>query len=148
MRKLLTGILVLAFMLVIGIAQAGPVKTTLVDTTISNGASEATSNPLNIQNYDKAAFFINYDETEAGNTISGKIVLEISYDGTNWFTGEFYDYAGGSTLQSSETLTTDGQYYFWIDKANCIPQVKVGVHALETDATNLLEIEAYCVGVK
>jgi len=105
-----------------------------------------TSDTTHIQDNDKTAFFINYDETDAGSNVSSAISLKFSYDGTNWITGYFYDYAGGTTLQTSEAVTADAWYQVWMDTDWNVPFAKIEVLCTGcSGATNKINVDAYAV---
>ena len=143
MRKVFAA-LVIAMLMFCGIAYAGNVAVTKVmDTTFNAVTTTANSTAVDIQGMDKVSFFVVYDETEVGNSISAAVTLQISYDNENWLSASFYDYAGGSTLQTSETISADGKYYCWFNKDLCVPYARVVVTATNTDADDLLDVEVY-----
>lgn len=88
--------------------------------------------------------FVTYDESETGG-ISLNITALQSWDNTNWATCSFYDYAGGSTLQTMEQLTADGTYYFWLEPNAVAPWTKVVVDAIGSDADDTAEVKAYLI---
>jgi len=120
------------------------IATTLLDDAPTLIASAATA----CQDYDKLAFFVSYDETEVGNAISAAVTIEVSYDGTNFLAASFYDYAGGATLQTSETISSDGWYYFWFNKDITAPYLKVTITATNTDADDTLSVAGYMAATK
>jgi hypothetical protein len=142
--KRVFAILVIAMLMFCGIAYAGNVAVTKVmDTTFNAVTTAANSTAVVIQGMEKVSFFVVYDETEVGNSISAAVTLQISYDNENWLSASFYDYAGGSTLQTSETISADGKYYAWFNKDLCVPYVRVVVTATNTDADDVLDAEVY-----
>jgi hypothetical protein len=143
-RFLILALLVL--FLISGVAVAGRVeKTELMDETFNASTTAANSTAANTGGADKVSFFVNYAETEVGGGVSARIELEISYDGTNFYNARFFDYEGGTTLQESETISADDGYFFWIDEATCPPYARVVVNAYNTDADDLLDVEAYSI---
>ena len=147
MFRKLSGLLI-AFMLTVGPAFAAPVSKTIIELTrLDDSPTSATSSSANIQDYERVAFFVNYDETEVGG-VSAAVTLDISYDGTNWIDASFYDYAGGATLQTSETLTADGWYYCWFNKDLNVPYVRMVVAATGSDTDDLIDVTAYLTGTK
>ena len=70
------------------------------------------------------------------------------YDGTNWISASFHDYAGGATLQTSETISADGWYYCWLDPDTAIVNVRMKITATNTDVDDLATVTAYLVGNK
>lgn len=131
------------------VAFAGPVSKTLITaTTLDDDPTYVTSDSLSIYNYDNVAFFVHYDETEVGNSIQALVTLDISYDGTNWVDAYFYDFAGGTTPQANETISSDGNYYFWFSEDMTVPFVKLGIDATNTDADDTLTVSGYLVGTK
>lgn len=117
----------------------------IMDTDYNAVTTTDTSNEMAVAGYEKIAFFVTYDETEVGNSISAAVTCQVSYDGDTWLSASFYDYAGGSTLQTSETISADGSYYFWFNKDLCVPYVRLTVAATNTDADDLLTVKAYLV---
>jgi len=126
-------------------AWSSQVRETIISTTQLDDSPTSVTGTTNAGSADKIAFFVTYDETEVGNSISLAITMQISYDGTTWLSASFYDYAGGSTLQTSETLTSDGSYYCWFNPDLAIPQVKLILTATNTDADDIASVVAYCV---
>lgn len=147
MKRLI--ILLLAFMLIAGVAVASPVnKTIIAETQLDDDPTSVTSDTINIQDYQKVAFFVKYDETQVGNTISAAVTLDVSYDDTNWVDASFYDYAGGATLQTSETISVDGWYLCWFNPDLNVPYVRMVITATNTDADDLAIVTAYMSGIK
>jgi len=152
MKKLFLSILgiVLATSLIFAAqAEAVPVnKTMIAETQLDNDPTSVTSSTFNLQEYSKVGFFVKYDETEVGETLSAAVTLDISYDGTNWVDASFYDYAGGATLQTSETISADGWYYCWFNPDLNAPYVRMVITATNTDADDIILATAYIVGIK
>lgn len=144
MKKYLLGLL--AVLIIAGSAFAGTDNATIIaETLLDDAPTVATSSTMYVQENKKTAVFVKYDETQVGNTVSGAVTLQISYDGTNWISGSFYDYAGGATLQTSETLSADGWYYFWLNPDLTIPFARVIVTGANTDADDTILVTAYAV---
>jgi hypothetical protein len=142
--KKIFAILMITMLVLCGIAYAGNVATTeIMDTTFNAVTTTANSTAGFLQGADKVSFFVVYDETEVGNSISAAVTCQISYDNSHWLSASFYDYAGGATLQTSETISADGYYYFWFNKDLCVPYVRVIVTATNTDADDLLTVKVY-----
>lgn len=83
--------------------------------------------------------------TAIGAVLSGAVTLQISYDNSNWMAASFYDYAGGATLQTSETISADGYYYCWFNKDLNVPYVRAVVAATNTNAEDIINVDAYIV---
>jgi len=143
MRKILS-VLLIGLMLATT-ASANQVRSTLIASTILDADPTAVNGTSNIGDAEKVAFFVTYDETEVGNSISLAVTMQISYDGTTWLSASFYDYAGGATLQTSETISADGSYYCWFNPDMAIPQVKLILTATNTDADDVATVVAYMV---
>lgn len=147
MKKLL--IAFLGIVLATSVCFAAPVNTTIIDAvTLDDDPTSTTSTTMNIQDYKKVAFFISYDETEVGETLSAAVTLDVTYDGTNWVDASFHDYAGGATLQTSETLSSDGWYYCWLDPDTTVVSVRMVITGTDTDTDDTILTSAYLVGVK
>ena len=142
------GLALLILMLAFGLAQAATVlNQNIMDTTFNNTTTSATSTVVDISGYDKVALYVVYDETEVGNSISAAVTLDVSYDNSHWLTGmSFLDIAGGATYQTSQTISADGWYVFWVTRDPCIPYIRIAVAATNTDADDLLNVKAYIVG--
>lgn len=145
MKKVL-GLLV-AFMLVCGIANAANTANKRIANLSFNAVTTAdVSDTVTLMGYDKIAFYVVYDETEVGKSISAAVTIDVSYDGTNWLTGmAFLDIAGGATYQTTQTISADGWYVFWLTQDPCVPYLRVAVAATNTDADDLLNVKVYMV---
>jgi len=139
----------MALSLTVGLAWASPVNTTIIDTTELNADPVAVSSSVhNIQDYKKVGFWVSYDETQVGESVSLAVTLTVSYDGTNFVSGSFMDVAGTTTPQTSETLSADGWYFFWLEAGWPFKYIKVTLTATNTDADDLASVAAYMAGVK
>lgn len=88
-----------------------PVAAALLDAS----PTSVTSSGVNIANYGRMGIYWTYDETQVGG-VSAALTLQVSPDGTNWFSAPFFDTAGAATPQTTETLTADGSYIAWMDR--------------------------------
>lgn len=139
---------ILSFFL-IGFLIAGPafartVSETLISSTTLDADPTSASGSMRLRNVDQVAFFVTYDETQVGG-ISAAVTVDISWDGTTWLDASFYDFAGGATLQTSESLTADGNYYFWLGSENIAPYVRVVIAATGSDADDTAVVTATIV---
>ena len=140
-------VLLLAFMLIAGGAFASPEKKQVINTILDDSPTSITGT-WNTDDYKKVAFYIDYNETDSGSVVSIAITAHISHDGTNWISASWFDFSGGSTLQSSETLTADGSYVGWFDWNMQIPYVRITITATGSSATELADVDGYIVGVR
>lgn len=143
----------LALMLISGVAWASPVNKTIINAVqLDDNPTSVNSATINIQDYKEVGFFLQYDETQVGNSISAVVTADISYDGTTWLDMPFYDLAGTTTMQTTETISADGWYYFALPGAyypiGSILYVRVAVAATNTDADDILVINCYLIGTK
>jgi hypothetical protein len=149
MKKLI--VLLLALGLVIGggqPAQAGsPVKTQVIDVILDDDPTSITGT-RKTANWERVGFYVDYDETDSGSAISVAITAEVSHDGTNFITASWFDFAGGSTLQTTETLSTDASYVGWFDFNMQIPFVKLTITATGSSATELGDVDGFIVGLR
>jgi hypothetical protein len=76
--------------------------------------------------------------TAIGAALSEAVSLEISPDNSTWQAASFYDYAGGATLQTSETLSADGNYYLWTNKDLASPYTRVKIVATNSEAADTI----------
>ena len=138
-------VLAIALMLV-STADAVQVNKTLIATVELNADPVAAQGSTNIGQADKVAFFVVYDETEVGGGVSLAITMQVKYnDTTGWLSASFFDFDGGSTLQTSETLTADGSYYCWFNRDLTVPQVKLILTATGTDVDDTADVTGYIV---
>ena len=120
----------------------GSVAEAIASTTLDADPTAANSGAITTLNADKVAFFVTVDETEVGNSISVAVTLQVSFDNSTWLSASFYDYAGGATLQTSETISADGSYYLWLNKDIVAPYVKLILTATNTDADDTAVVSA------
>jgi hypothetical protein len=141
-------VLLLAFLLIAGVSWASVDNKTIIDAVQLDDDPTSITGTYGIQNYNKVGFFVKYDETQVGSEVSAAVTMHFSYDNSNWVTGYFYDLGGGTTLQTSETLSSDGWYYCWLDPNWQIPYVRVTITATNTDTDDLATVTTYLVGSK
>jgi len=97
----------------------------ITETTLTDSSQSVSSGTINIADADKVSFFV----SSSANTdsVTCEVTVEISYDGSNWQRAYFNDFAGGSTLQTSEKFYQD--YYFWLDRdVVTAPYVRLNIH--------------------
>jgi hypothetical protein len=112
--------------------------TAIATTQLDDDPTSVTSDGIDVSEYDKVAFWVAYDETEVGGGVSGAVTLTVSYDDTTYFAASFYDYAGGATLQTSETISADGNYVFWMNPDFTVRYAKVTITGTGTDTDDLI----------
>lgn len=143
MKKFVSLSLIMLLMTSPAFAARTAVNTLIASTTLDADPTSA-SGSKQVTNADKIAFFVTYDETEVGG-ISASVTVDVSWDGTTWLDASFYDYAGGATLQTSESLTADGNYYFWFNNDLAVPYVRVVIAATGSDADDTAVVSAKLV---
>ncbi len=116
----------------------------IVATTTLDADPTSVSGTKTVKSAEKLAFFVTYDETEVGG-ISLTVTVDVSWDNSTWLDASFYDFAGGATLQTSESLTADGNYYFWLNYDLPVPYVRVVLAATGSDADDTAIVAAYMV---
>jgi len=143
MKKFLALIALLCFAVAPVFADPIPVTTIISGTTVIDAdPTSLTSDVVQVATgAGNLSFLVTYDETEVGG-ISAAVTLEMSFDGTTFYAASFYDVAGGATLQTSETLSADGSYYFWVNEGLCAPFYRVKVTATGSDATHTAVVTA------
>lgn len=128
---------------------AAPIRTEVIaDTRLDDSPTIATSSSLYIQDYDKVGIFVNYAETDVGLSESITVTVDVSYDGTSWVDASFYDFAGGTTAQTSENITANSTYYCWLDAGVNVPEMRVILTASNSNAVATCNVSAYVVGQK
>lgn len=146
-------ILFICVMLIAVPAWAGVDNKTIIDAVqLDDDPTSVTSAVWNIQDYNEVGFWVEYDETEVGNAISASVTLDISYDGTTWLDMPFYDIAGTTTIQTSETISADGWYYCALPTTyypiGTMLLVRMVIAATNTDADDILVVSAYLTGTR
>ena len=96
-------------------------RTVIAETTLTKGTSE-TSVTVATGDSNKLVVFIDY---VPDNNESLTVTFDVSYDGTNWLDANFYDYSGGATLQTTESLTADAWYYVYWENRLSAPFVRI-----------------------
>ncbi|MCQ9206160.1 MAG: hypothetical protein NG737_07620 [Omnitrophica bacterium] len=135
--------------MLLGPAHAGGVKNVVINAvTLDDSPTEVTSDDLTVFGFDKLGFFVNYDETEVGGGVSVEIDVEFSSDGTNWVDGSFYDLAGGATIQTSEVISADGDYFAWFGDTWTIPYIRITAAGTGVDTDDVAVISVTLVGHK
>jgi hypothetical protein len=144
----------LAVFIIAGNVFASQVNKTIKSETELNPSlgMTATSDTIYLQDYKDKSIFVNYDETDTGNLISGAVTYEVSYTCTTpdgvWLSGNFYDSAGTTTLQTSETISSDGWYYLTPNPELLAPYGRVKIACTGCVTTNDTLVTVYLVGNK
>jgi len=86
------------------------------------------------------------DVTYVGLALSAAFTIEVSYDNSTWLAASFYDYAGGATAQTSETISADGSYYCWFNPGLNVPYVRVIMTGTNTTADDTILTSVYVCG--
>lgn len=119
---------------------ATPVSASLLDAS----PTSVTSSGVNIAGYERVGIYWTYDETQVGG-VSAALTIEVSPDGTTYFSAPFFDTAGAATPQTTESLTADGSYIAWFD--NRIPfnfiRTIVTCTGCDADDTVLTTVKLY-----
>ncbi len=141
MKKILFFVvLILAFCSAPVLAKDAFRGTVIATTLLDDAPTEVTSDGLDVSQFDKVAFWVTYNETQVALSISAVITLEISYDDTTYLSAKFFDFDGGATLQSSETISSDSTYYFYWNRDLAVRFARVKVVATNTDDDDTLLI--------
>lgn len=144
MRKVVIALALLA--LLAGHVYAGTMETTIISQQLDDNPIQKFSDNIYVGDCSRVGFFVVYDETEVGNSISA--LIDVTYNPTSTVgtpaSGYFYDFAGGSTLQTAETITADGEYFFWMPDTP-IQYVQVRVKGINTDTDDILNITVYMI---
>lgn len=147
MKKVFLMVIIAMFMLTC-VGNASEINKTLITTTQLDDDPTSIDGTINVQGYDKVGFWVSYDETEVGGGLSVAVTITVSYDGTNFVSGSFLDVAGGTTPQTSETLSTDSWYFFWLDAGWPYKYVKVTLTATGSDVDDIASVASYVVGMR
>lgn len=144
MKKFIALALIALLTILNPVGYAAIEKKIIPSTTLSASPTSATGT-VYLGDAKRAGFLVDYDETDAGAALSVAVTCTISFDGTNFQSFSFYDIAGGTTLQSSETISADGRYYFWLDQSMVAPYLKVTVTATGSDSTHTAIVIVYAI---
>ncbi|MEA3477013.1 MAG: hypothetical protein U9R60_02450 [Bacteroidota bacterium] len=119
----------------------------IIDQLLDNDPTSVSSAWIDISDCSEVGFWITYNETEVGNNISCTVTVDISNDASNTLDGLFYDIAGTATAQSTETISADGEYVFWVQmtgvQAFKAPYIQVNVAGVNTDIDDTADIDCY-----
>lgn len=118
----------------------------LIDAVLlDNSPTSVTSDSIRVATANKVSFLVVYDETQVGNSVSAAVTVNGSWDNVTFYSLSFYDIAGGATLQSTETISADGGYFFWLNSAQPVPYIRVIITGTNTDAddTALVSVNYY-----
>jgi hypothetical protein len=139
MKKLLSLLVVLMLMCSPAFAELISATTQIDSVVLSNTVTTASA-ILNVPaQYSALTFSVSYDETDGNSTLSVAVTLLVSMDGTIWSNASFYDYAGGATLQTSETISTDNltvPYILWTNPQIAAPYYKILITPTGHDASH------------
>ena len=142
----------LACLLMFGVA--GPVLASnfdvveIMNVTLDDDPVAQNSDELLTGGYQNIAFVVEYDETEVGGGLSVAITVTVSHDGTTYQSAKFFDFDGGSTLQSSETLSTDSDYYLYFNRDMSFPYTRIVATATGSDTDDTADVVVTFVGRK
>ena len=149
MRKVLSIMLIACMLFAIPAFAGQEVKTIIDAVTLDNDPTSTSSGYLYVGHYKRLAFFWSYDETEVGGGVSGALTMEIAPTSTDRnLSASFYDYAGGATLQTTESLAADGWYYCWWNNDLPVPYVNITITGTATDVDDTILTSVYMVGEK
>ena len=145
MKKLIA--LALLFLLAFFNSEAYAARTvvsTIITSTTLDADPTSASGTAKVPSADKVAFFVTYDETEVGG-ISVDVTVDVSWDNTTWLDAPFHDTAGGATMQTSETLSADSNFYLWLPYGLTAPYVRIVIAATGSDADDTAVVAAYLI---
>lgn len=148
MKKIILGLIILTSFVVVthtdALAARKNVSQIVATTTLDDSPTSVTGTKK-ILSAEAASFFVTLDETEVGNSVSIDITADASYDGTTWATAAFYDVAGGSTLQTTQSVLGDDTYYFWLDDQTVPAHIRINITGNNTDADDTATVAGYMI---
>ncbi len=128
---------------------AGGVVNTLVPLTTLGAPGRITSDTLRVADARRVAFFLEYQDGAApSDSVICQLTVEYSHDNSTWFAARFFDFVGGATFQTGETLTADTDYYFWLSDNNQSEYARVKLFGQGIDSTNIMTVETLAVQFK
>ena len=147
MKKFLV-CLILGFFVFAIPAFAGVKKVTIIAETALDDDPTSITGTWNISDFKRAGVFISYEESETEGSLSVNVTVDYSYDNVTFVAGYFYDFASATTPVNSESLSSDIWYYLWVDTAWTMPNMRVTLTAIGSDADDIATVSAYLVGLK
>jgi len=123
MKKLLLVLMMLAVL-------ASPcfaVEKQLTSETLSSSSEDTGWLQTYVGEADKVTFFITRAGDSSTEAVTIEVTLQASADGTNWEDITWYDIVGGTTAQTSETITKDGTYIMRVDSDYLMPHLRLKV---------------------
>ena len=104
------------------------IQTELIDETLSRTAGTDTGwHSAWIESGDKVTFFVTMDSSSTTDAVTAEVTAQVSVDGSNWTDVRWFDFAGGTTNQVTETIDGDGTYIMWLERNANFPHVRIKV---------------------
>ena len=128
MKKLVLALL--AFVLLASPCFANQTQTEMINETLSGSTTNTGWHEKYVGASDKVTFFVTMDSSSTTIAVTAEVTIQVSVDGVNWTDVRWYDLAGGTTAQVSETLDRDMTYVMWLDRNVAMPHVRVKVIAV------------------
>jgi len=126
-------------------------STAIESILLDNAPTSVASGFIYVLDYRAVGFYLTYDETETGGGVEIVTTVQYSYDGTASLAGSFYDVAGGTTLQTTDTITADANYLFWLPIEELgwnVPYVQVTLTGGSVDIDDTALVSLTMFGVK
>lgn len=120
-------LVVLAVVLMASNVFAAQVVKEVIDETLSSSNTDTGWVTTNVKDAERVSFFVTMDSSSTTTAVTTQVTAQISADGTNWTDAKWYDLAGGTTAQVTETLSRDGTYFMWMDEVAPTPYIRIKV---------------------
>ena len=120
----------------------------LAATTLDDITTDITSSGIEVRRFQSFTVFVNYAETEVGETLSAVVTFEASYDNTTFTAMSFLDSAGGSTPQTTQTISADATYMAWNLINFHAPYIRIIITGANTDGDDTIDVSATLSGQK
>jgi len=125
----------------------------IIDETLDASPTSVSSAWIWVGDCTEVGFWITADETVSADDCTLAVTVDISNDASNTLDGIFYDIAGTTTAQTSETISADGEYVFWLPMGGAsayghAPYVQVDIAATNSDASDYYAVDVWIFGRK
>ena len=125
----------------------------IIDEILDASPTSVSSAWIWVGDCTEVGFWITADETVSADDCTLAITVDISNDASNSLDGIFYDIVGTTTAQTSETISADGEYVFWLPMGGAsayghAPYVQVDIVATNSDASDYYAVTCHIFGRK
>ena len=115
MKKLFLALVLIAVLCAPAVA-GDSFRGNLVASTEFNGlVSSVTGSAIPIADFVRVAFWSTLSAAGNATPVTVDVTVDVSFDGTTWIDASFFDFGGGSTLQTTEQILDGASAIGWFD---------------------------------